>query len=180
MKRPEVDPIRTKTFKNGRIVEQEKGERPQEYSFRVTVNYGLSIKEAVELGKYEWANPYINDKNFPIRGKGKTELDLPLLHFGLPLSTDDVLEETDKIEYRPTTLQELLALGAEHPNIQHEFPIVALGSTWKRGENDFNYAPVLCYTIFRYLGSPVARRCLYLSSTTGNWPGNWRFATVHK
>ena len=100
-------------------------------AFRVRVNYDLSVKEAVSAGKYDWENDDINDKNFPSKRSGLAQIDIRLVHFNKDMSSEDVLKELDKMGLRPAELPELLALGAEYPDEQRKYPIVALGSVWR-------------------------------------------------
>ena len=100
-------------------------------AFRVRVNHDLSVKEAVSAGKYDWENDDINDKNFPSKRSGLAQIDIRLVHFNKDMSSEDVLKELDKMGLRPAELPELLALGAEYPDEQRKYPIVALGSVWR-------------------------------------------------
>ncbi|MBI4098457.1 MAG: hypothetical protein HY437_00295 [Candidatus Magasanikbacteria bacterium] len=59
------------------------------------------------------------------------DVELHLIHLGHDASTDAVLAELDRRNLRPAALPELLALGAKNPNLQKEFPLVALGSVWR-------------------------------------------------
>jgi len=99
-------------------------------SFPVTVNYNLTVSEAISAGKYYWSNPDVSSKNFPSDQKGIVKVVIELVHFDQDTNVD-VPAELDKRGLRPATLPELLAFGARYPNKQREFPIVALGSTWR-------------------------------------------------
>lgn len=138
--------------------------------FRVLVNYDLSVKEAIEAGKYDWKNGDINDKNFPFKRFGSAEIDIRLVHFNKDMSSEDVLKELDKMGLRPAELPELLALGAECPDEQRKYPIVALGSVRQRWHS--GYVPDL------WLDS--VGRSLGLSCFELDWRAHCRFAAVGK
>ncbi|MFH1990409.1 MAG: hypothetical protein ABIJ19_00960 [Patescibacteria group bacterium] len=87
------------------------------------------------------------------------------------MGTGEVLSELDKMGLRPVTLKELLALGEGFPNLQREFPIIALGSVWD--SDNFRHCP--------RLGGDTSERILFLSWITGRWWGDgYRFAAVRK
>lgn len=98
--------------------------------FIVTVDYALSLAAMIAAGKYDWANEDIAQRNFPLRGEGKVEVGLRLVHLDREMSTEAVLAELDQRGLRPATLAELLAFGAKYPEEQRKYPIVALGSVW--------------------------------------------------
>jgi hypothetical protein len=134
-------------------------------------DYGMNVEEAVRLGKYDWVNSSITSQNFPTTRKGKTELRMELIHFDRWISTRKALKGLDRRGYRPAELHELLTLGAQYPDLQREFPIVALASVWQ-SPNGNRKAPCLDGTI--------AGRNLDLCWLGKDWAGNWRFAAVRK
>jgi len=97
-------------------------------TYPITVDYGQNLAQMIEVGKYDWVNSDITAKNFPTKGKGKDNLETEIVHFGRSMSSEQVLADLDKMGLRPATLPELLAFGAKHPELQRQFPIVALGS----------------------------------------------------
>ncbi len=140
--------------------------------FRVTVNYNQSVEEMVEAGKYDCFNSDITSKNFPTKRKGTTEVVVKLIHFNRVLADgDEAVHELDRIGYRPAELHEHLAFGEQHPEVQREFPIVALGSVLQ-ARCHFRNVPVL-------YGSDSVRR-LYLCWFGRSWIALWRFAAVSK
>jgi len=98
--------------------------------YRVTVDYDLSFDEMVASGKYGLVFPNITDEHFPIRGEGKVERELILVHLDKVATTDGVLAELDRRGLRPAKVEELLALGVSRSKLQKEFSVVALGSCW--------------------------------------------------
>ena len=102
--------------------------------FCVTVDYDLPLEEMVR-GQYEWANSDIYLPSFATKHSGKVRVSIELVHFSKGMQTDDVFREFDERGLRHAEPHELLAFGVKYPNIQREFPIVALGAC-KRGDYD--------------------------------------------
>lgn len=94
--------------------------------YSITVDYSLTLDQMIAVGEYDYANPDINSKHLPVKGEGKLELKLQLIHFDRNISSDDAERELDKLGLRPANLEELLAFGAQYPDLQKQFPIVAL------------------------------------------------------
>lgn len=105
------------------------GKKPDNV-FPITVDYNRSLIEMIKAGRYDWVHSDINAKHFPLKGKGKHELTAILFPFNYDIETDDAIAEINKQGYRPGLIEELLALGEKYPDLQKEFPIVALGSVW--------------------------------------------------
>jgi hypothetical protein len=138
---------------------------------RVTVDYGRPLPEAILAGGYDWVDPDITVRHFPVLGSGARALELEIVHFGRPVPAAELLAELEDRGLRPALLEELLAFGALHPESEREHPILALGSTWRRG-------PGLEAAV--YLDGRRGRRNLALYWIEGDWPGNWRFAAVRR
>lgn len=140
-------------------------------SFKVVVDYGLSLADMIAAGKYDFANSDINADNFPIQGSGQQDVVVELVHFGRDIESNDVLRELDTRGLRPAILPELLAFGTAYPEKQREFPIIVLGSVWqdRGGRRD-----VAC------LSRRGSERDLGLSWLDDRWGGHCRFAAVRK
>ena len=121
--------------------------RPAGNTYLVTVNYDLSVEDMVELGKYDWTNPSITSEHFPVTRRGKSEVRVELLSSKelvgevRSMSSDEISASLDNLGYLPVKLHELLAFGENHPEVQCEFPVVALGSVWPDRGN--RYVPCL-------------------------------------
>lgn len=143
--------------------------------YKIVVDYGISLAEMIKTGKYDWVNDDIVAKNFPIQiqaqGNEKQELEITLFHFNRYIGSDDAIKEIDKAGYRPVSLAELLALGTSQPELQRQFPIIALGSVWQY-RNGYRYVPYLWYG-----GS---NRRLSLGLFEGGWDPYCRFAVARK
>ena len=140
--------------------------------YPISINYGLSLEEMITVGRYDWKNNDITEKRFPVKGEGVVDVDIQLVHFDRVMdSSDEVIRELDKMGLRPAKIEELLAFGVKFPDIQRQFPIVALGSVWRIAGGG-RYVP--------YLGGRGTGRYLGLYWFEGGWGGIYRFAAVRK
>lgn len=140
-------------------------------TFRVAVDYTQTLKQMISAGKYDWANSDITQDHFPIKGNGKKEEEVVLFHFDKVMTSEQAITEMDKTGFRPATIEELLALGAQQPELQKQFPIVALGSVWRNPLGDRNVPDL------RWGGR---QRSLDLDWFGGDWREDSRFAAVCK
>jgi hypothetical protein len=99
--------------------------------FKVTVDYGLTPEQMIAAGRYDSVDGVITSAHFPVQGEGKVEREFVLVHFNEVMTTDEVLSELDRRGLRPAKIEELLALGATRPDLQREFLLEALGSSFK-------------------------------------------------
>ena len=140
-------------------------------AFTVTVDYGKRLSAMIKAGKYDWVNSDITEKNFPpTREEGVQPVTLELIHFDRAISSEDALAELDTMGFRPANLEELLAFGAKYSEEQRKYPIVALGSVWRRlGDR---YVPILW--------DDSNGRRLRLRWFAGAWYSGYRFLAVRK
>ena len=146
-------------------------EKPATPPYLVTVDYGMSLADMIAAGRYDWTNSDITAKHFPVKGEGKAEVEIQLVHFDRVMGSDDVIRELDKMGLRPAAIEELLAFGAKYPDVQREFPIVALKSVWRSA---FGYRYVAC------LSGDGSGRDLHLRWFGFGWSEFCRFAAVRK
>lgn len=139
-------------------------------TYPVTISFDLSLAEMIKVGKYNSVNSDITEKHFPVNGKGTNEVVTELLHFNRYTESEDVFRELDRSGLRPATIEELLAFGAKYPEIQRQFPIVALGSIWRR--LDARFVPCL----WGFSGD----RGLNLFWFGSRWYATCRFLAVRK
>ena len=143
-----------------------------ELSFPVTVYYNImSLSEMISAGDYERVHPDINTDHFLIKEGDCCKTRIVLFHFNRVISSDDVIKEIEKAEYRPANLAELLALGMAQPKLLKHLPIVALGQHWF-SPGGIRYAVAL--------GRDGVRHILYLQWLTHRCHSRWRFAAVCK
>ncbi len=132
---------------------------------------GLSLNERIKKGKYDWTNSDINDKNFPETVPADYDAEYKLFHFNRSISSDDAIKEMEKEGYRPGNIHELLALGEAKPELQKEFPVIAIGSVWQDPDGG-RFVAVLDYG--------DSRRKLNLYWFDGVWGDEDRFLAVRK
>ena len=138
-------------------------------TYKQVVNYDLSVKELLKAGKYDWINEDITDKNFPSSENGEKEVEFGMFHFKRGMSSEDAIAEMKKAGYRrPATMKELLSFGKNNPDLQREFPIVALGSVAKLN----GHRRVSC------LVGDGSGRDAYLDYFDGGWHDIYRFLAV--
>jgi hypothetical protein len=114
-----------------------------ESTHKVIVDYSMTLTEMIAAGEYdahdeEHYSARIDDPElYQVRGVGKRELEIELLGFeGLELSRERLDEELKARGLRRAKIEEVLALGAQHPTLQFLTDIVCLGSV--RGGNEFD------------------------------------------
>lgn len=96
----------------------------------------FTLKGLIEIGKYDWVNSDITEVNFPMPANLVLGAESKPFHFNRNISSENAIKEMAKEGYRPATIWDLLDFGAKNPELQRQFPIVALGSV---AEVDDNY-----------------------------------------
>ena len=137
----------------------------------VSVNYGMGLAEMIAAGQYDWKNSDINTDNFPVTGEGVVETKLELVHLDKVASTDEVEAYLEENGLRLATIEELLAFGATYPDVQREFPVIALGSSWV-SRDGHRHVP--------YLDGYGTERGLGLDWLDDPWDVVCRFLAVRK
>ncbi len=94
--------------------------------YTLQVDYGSSLGEALDAGRYNWVNRLATPSNFPAPAAGKATLSAVLVRFSPQANLDYVLSQAAGM--RPATLWELLAFGQAYPEVQRKLPVMALGS----------------------------------------------------
>lgn len=141
--------------------------------FPITIDYNRSLAKMIKAGKYGEVNNDIKAKHFPLKGKGKHELNVTLFHFDRCMESEDVVAEMNKQGFRPGLIEELLALGKKYPDLKKELPIVALGSIWQ-DRRYFNHVAGL------YLSAVERKRNLALHLFIRKWDAYYHFLAVRK
>lgn len=139
--------------------------------YTITVDYGKFVEEMVAAGQYDWKNGDITSKNFPQSNTGVVAVSTVLIHLNKSVSSEVVLAHLEANGLRPATLAELLAFGATYPEIQRQFPVIALGSSWVHSDGN---RCVPC------LNRANRDRVLYLDWFDGGWGDFCRFLAVRK
>lgn len=101
-------------------------------TFGVTIDYNRSLEGMIEAGKYNLVVASVKD-HYSVSGNGLWGRTIELDCFGRFMTTDEVLQEFDQRGLWHGRIQDLLALGIDHPDMQRKYPIVAIGSSWTSG-----------------------------------------------
>ncbi len=137
-------------------------------TLKIGVDYSLSLRAMIQRGCFERVNANITGRNFKLTRRGYVELEIVLVQFGSPISPLEVTMQMKEHGCRPAVLEELLAVGSHHPDLQRAMPIVALGSG--RMEQNRRYVPCL--------GGSRSARALNLVVVYRRWSKYFRFAFV--
>ena len=138
------------------------------------IDYRLSLKEMICAGNYNWTNNSITPEQFPITGNGTEEVEYKLFHFNRYISSESadkaiVKEDVDN-PWQSAGTEHILAFGAQNPEEQCKYPIVALKAV---GE-----VSGLCHVVC--LCRNGAKRSLRLVYWDVGWNANYRFLAVRK
>ena len=137
--------------------------------FRVSVDYGRSVEDGVDSGKYGWAASSITSKHFHTNQTGVVWVEVELVPFFRRMLTGEALNELGLMGCSPSNTHQLLALGEQYPEVQRRFPIAALGSGWEHHRGRI---------FFPYLDSYGSRRDLRLFCIEKEWSRTCQFAVV--
>ncbi|MDQ5969018.1 MAG: hypothetical protein QG579_175 [Patescibacteria group bacterium] len=138
--------------------------------YELIVNYALSLADMVKAGAYDWFSSDVNEGNFPKMGEGEVPVSAELIHFNKYTSSEGAVTEMGGLGFRPATIHELLAFGQKYPNVQREFPIIALGSSCE----------IVSVCLVAYLDKEGSKRLLRLHWSGDSWDDDCRFLAVRK
>ena len=131
-----------------------------------------SVDELVKAGEFDWVSDNITSANFPNPANGTAgNHELALFHFGKTMSSDAVKAEMDKEGYEPANAWDLLAFAKKEPNLQRQFPTVALKNVWQDPDR---------YRRVPYLYGSAGDRHLDLDCLDVDWGGRCRFLARRK
>jgi hypothetical protein len=132
-----------------------------------TVNYEDRIEERIKEGSFDYSDPKITSKRFPLVGHEKTrEVKTRLVQFQKTMSSEEALTEIRKRNLRPANAHELISFAEKNPETQKDFPIIALGSIWK--------------DMALSLYGSSSKRWLVLNHWNNDWVEFCRFLAVEK
>ena len=139
--------------------------------FEVVVDYNLTLDQMVEEGKYDWKTPSLHEETFTnCNGDGQVNVELQLVHMNKPVQLKEVMAHLNELNLRPATLPELLAMGAQYPEVQRKFTVAALGSVWDM----MNIERVA------HMFEDEGRRIITLRWNGFEWLEHYRFLAVRK
>lgn len=114
--------------------------------FPVSINYCLSLGKMIDLGKFSYANPSINEEYFSVERRKEEDIEVQLLMPGLEpgeaTSRNEILDAMKLRKVRPIFIEELIAFGTQYQDEQKKAVIVALGSVCE-DTKDRRYVPML-------------------------------------
>lgn len=121
--------------------------------------------------KLDWVNENITEANFPIQPEDliETEKEFKEFHFGKTISSENVITEMNKENFRPATTREQLKWALK--NWDGKSIIVALGQTWLDSDSSRGVS------VLRLGGGG---RGLGLGWSGGDWRDGYRFLGVRK
>jgi hypothetical protein len=138
----------------------------------VIVRYGLPLPEAIRLGHYDAVWTPVAEMKIPVRPVGVVNQHMILRHYNRVIKTSAILADLKKYGLRPATLPELLAVGEQAPELQKQFPVVALGQTCRFGTH-------LCCPELTTDLMQKTRELVVVPADTG-WPQESRFLAIPK
>jgi len=163
---------------------------PEALYFTIEMNSELSIDNLVLLGNYEeGAEQVLSDKKaFPLVELQDGIRLLALLKFRRAVTTEEVLIYVEQHERElfpdslgcaPGTIIDLLTLRAQHPQLQRNFPIVALGSvaTLSRFKPE-GCTEWVCWIVRSAVSA--ARKIGFQQAFRRQWPAHTRFLIAEK
>jgi len=134
----------------------------------VAVDYSRSLRKMIDDGYYDEVHRDITPRNFRLLATGFRQIELTLVQFKHPVAPLEAVMLKRREGYRPATIEEILALGNQHPEMQRRIPIVGLGSARLIGNR--RYVPCL--------GGSEHERTLTLTVIYRRWSTYYRFAFV--
>ena len=180
--------------------------RETSHTYAISVDYSQSVEQAVQAGNWEGHNseginsgdfPELQAKKgvFPAQRHNLLNTQITLIHINHKVTTQEALEVLTEKGYRPANLYELLALGAQHPDLQRGLKkIVALGSSMSTidegGYRVGPFSPCLGMGVIKFSDDPCStdeytwdysKRNLDLCGRGDgkmNWDTLWWFAAV--
>ena len=141
-------------------------------SYLVRVDPNRTLAEMIAAGGYVYANKYITAANFPHPPKRRGDVRVELVHFNRRITTASVESGIAGCGLRPADIWVALALAERSPDLQQKFPLVALGSSWKKSSGRL---------LFPCLSGSSGCHDLNLSSRVGpsdEWHKDCRFLAV--
>lgn len=137
---------------------------------KLAADYGQTLAQMIAGARFDLVNGNITEKNFPHQGTGVVELEPELVHLGRTISSEEALAKLNARGRRAGTMAELVRYGAENPDEQREYPIVALGQVGRFWSD----------RLVGVLGVYGSERRLGLSAFEYDWRVNCRFLAFRK
>ena len=155
----------------GMLQKKEKDVSHDYETYTVTTGIYKSLEEAIKAGNYDYCNPGITSEHFSLSGGDEKNVEITLIHRDKLEQSQLLIDEfVTSGEYRNITTEETLALGAQYPELQRKFPIIALGTVVR----------IDGYRRALILHECSGKRRLILDWSSDTWVQECRFAFVRK
>jgi len=121
--------------------------------------------------KLDWVNPNMTEANFPTQPEDliETEKEFKEFNFGKTMSSEDIITEMNKENFRPATTREQLKWALK--NWDEKSIVVALGQSWLYSGGRRHVSVLCLYFSLRWLNLFWFGR---------DWSGDVRFLGVRK
>ncbi len=143
-------------------------------SIILEVDYSQDLEAMIAAGNYNYRNPDITAKRFPIFGKGVKKFEAKLVHPNRDISSDaaegQIMAIDSEKSWHPAKIEHLLSFGKQFPEEQRKYPIVGLGSVAEVSGD----RRVPC------LDGGGSERYLYLLWRDYDWGAVFRFLAVRE
>lgn len=140
--------------------------------FRLIVGH-KTTEEAMAAGHYDYVNPGITSRNFPLRIRPRVggAREIVLLEFNYDPDSEQVLAEAKRLGLERPDYDDSFDFGEQFPDVQRKFPVVFLHEPWQGLHHDLHVV---------VLDSDSSERYLDLGSFRLGWYRHCRFAFVRK
>lgn len=165
-------------------VAQSSAPQVSDETYDVRLDYDKAFEDMIADGKYELKHNELPE-HFKMDGRGSVDVQLHLVSFrrttknGLEyrdVTSKEVEVGLEALGLKPAKMEHLLAFGAQYPDKQREFKVVALGSRWTAvgGYNGYYRVP--------WLGDVRSERILgvWLEYPSYSWVIPVRFLAISK
>lgn len=96
----------------------------------ISIDHRMSMAALVRLGRYTGLSKAVLLAP-RMKERKAAQYEVRIFHFDEIIGSKEARKRIEKAGWNVATIEQLLALGALLPHLQRQFPIVALGTTWK-------------------------------------------------
>jgi len=165
-----------------KIMTEVNGESYETYkTYNITL-YPQSFEKMIQAGNYDAINfniKSINPDNMHGSSQEQESVEIMLVYRNKAEQPKKLVNEMWKKYYRPAIHEELLALGAQYPNLQEKFPITALGTIMQSFDYDGDKR-FYCFTLLGFGGTSGGIRMFILEPAPDKYDKFYRFAFVSR
>ena len=142
--------------------------------YSIAIRHRDNFAQRIQKLACNWLHPWITAENTPVvvdKKKGVEKKEVFVVHLNRSIGSDDAVAALAALDppLKPAVHEDLIAFGTDHKEVQREFPIVQLGSSWVHPD----YGRVVSY-----LGRHDSDRVLSLRVWHGEWHAACRFLAV--